>query len=214
MRSYPLKRRLAKGFTLVEAAIVLVVIGLILGVVLQGQSMIRNAEYRSFKSDITDYQSAFYGFSDRYNNLPGDMPEAEVQSRIREDLDGPTGSNAGNGVINDGAECSDPGDESCMAWQHLRGAGQIRGNPLTDGNDAQPQHPYGGVFNAFFTGTDGNGRFENKLLITDVPGNIAERLDAEVDDEEPDRGRISCTSGCDADGYPGADTRADIAVSL
>jgi len=74
MRRCPAQARGCAGFTLIEAAIVLVVIGLILGVVLQGQSLIRNAEYRSLKSDISDYQSGFYAFRDRYNRLPGDMP--------------------------------------------------------------------------------------------------------------------------------------------
>lgn len=202
------KTRRAGGFTLVEAAIVLVVIGLILGVVLQGQSMIRNAEYRSFKSDLTDYQSAFYAFRDRYNALPGDF--ADASDRIDSAL--PDGN--GNGVIAGGPACDVATAETCIAWQHLRAAGQIRGNPSTDGNDSQPQHPYGGVFNAFFTGTDGNGRFENKLLVTDVPGNIAERLDTEVDDELTDSGRVSCVDGCTGDEYPGAEARADIAVSL
>lgn len=196
------------GFTLVEAAIVMVVIGLILGVVLQGQALIRNAEYRSLKSDISDYQSAYYAFRERYGALPGDF--ADASDRLESGM--PDGD--GNGVIADGPTCDNAGDESCMAWQHLRAARLIGGNPELAGPEARPSHPYGGVFSSFFTGDDGNGVFENKMLITGIPGHIARRLDADVDDERHDRGRVSCEAGCSGDGYPGAEGSVRIVFSL
>jgi len=194
------------GFTLVEAAIVLVVIGLILGVVLQGQSLIRNAEYRALKSQISDYQSAYYGFRDRYNGLPGDF--ADANDRL-----GGLANGGGNGVIDDGPACSADTDESCRAWQHLRGAGLIGGDPGTSGPPASPSHPYAGVFSSLFTGGDGNGVFADKLLITGLPGNIASRLDDDIDDDTDDSGRVSC-SGCGADGYPGEGATASVVFEL
>ena len=198
------------GFTLIEAAVVLVVIGLILGVVLQGQSLIHNAEYRSFKSQISDYQSAYYAFRDRYNALPGDMTESEANARLE---DGLNAGGDGNGIIDNGPECSGNNDESCIVWQHLRAAGLIQGNPERQGEDASPSHTYAGVFSSMFTGSAGNDRFEDKMLIIGVPGDIARRLDADLDDERPNRGRVSCND-CSGNEYPGQDEVVEVIFSL
>ena len=63
-----------KGFTLVEIAIVLVIIGLILGAILKGQSMIENAKLKRIKSDIDSLVAGVYGYQDKFNHLPGDDP--------------------------------------------------------------------------------------------------------------------------------------------
>ncbi|UQB43183.1 prepilin-type N-terminal cleavage/methylation domain-containing protein [Thiomicrospira microaerophila] len=58
-----------KGFTLVEIAIVLVIIGLLLGGVLQGQTLIKNAKIKSAAGDVNGYQVALYGYQDRFGDL-------------------------------------------------------------------------------------------------------------------------------------------------
>lgn len=204
MRRCPAKARYAAGFTLIEAAIVLVVIGLILGVVLQGQSLIRNAEYRSFQTSISDYQSAFYEFRDRYSALPGDFSRADTRLGL-----GGNPNGDGNGIIDDGPGCTNASDETCLAWRHLRGARLISGNPETAGNESRPTHPFAGAFDGFFTGSEGNGVFENKLFITDVPADIAQRMDDQIDDQEPDSGRVSCND-CDYED----DDRVDLIITL
>jgi len=212
MRRCPVQARHVAGFTLIEAAVVLVVIGLILGVVLQGQSLIRNAEYRSFKSQINDYQSAYYAFRDRYNALPGDMTASDANQRLE---DGINAGGNGNGIIDfqGGPQCSADSEESCIVWQHLRAAGLIQGNPERQGEDASPSHTYAGVFSSMFTGSAGNNRFEDKMLITGVPGDIASRLDNDLDDERPDRGRVSCND-CSGNEYPGQDEVVEVVFSL
>lgn len=180
--------RTQHGFSLVEAAVVLVVIGIILGAVLQGRSLIESAEFKSFSRDLRETRGAFHNFRDRYNALPGDFSEADE----RLGLDSSDNGN-GNGVINGGPDCSVAGAESCLAWQHLRAAGMLDGNPTTDGAEAGRQHPYGGVIASFFTGDDGNAVFGHKILITDVPVEVAERLDREEDNELCSTGRISLT---------------------
>lgn len=174
------------GFSLVEAAVVLVVIGIILGAVLQGRSLIESAEFKSFSRDLRETRSAFHNFRDRYSALPGDFSEADERLGLESSDNG-----NGNGVINGGPGCSAAGAESCLAWQHLRAAGMLDGNPTTDGPDAGRSHPYGGVIASFFTGDDGNAVFGHKILITDVPIEIAERLDQEEDNELCNTGRIS-----------------------
>ncbi len=65
-----------RAFSLVELSIVLVVLGLLTGGILTGQSLIRAAELRSVSADLSRYQAAVLAFRDRYMELPGDMPNA------------------------------------------------------------------------------------------------------------------------------------------
>jgi len=205
-----MRHRDSRGFTLVEAAIVLVIIGLILAVVLQGQAMVGTAEYRAFKNEIGDYQSAYYAFRDRYNARPGDFDRAS--ERLDGDLSGADGD--GNGIIDDGPDCNDGGDESCLVWQHLRAAGLIEGDAGVAGSAASPTHPYNGVFDSMFTGSQANNRYADKLLITGVPGHIARRLDDDLDDDVADGGRVACLGDGSCSEYPGRDTVTTIIVEF
>jgi prepilin-type N-terminal cleavage/methylation domain-containing protein len=64
------------GFTLVELAIVLVIIGLVVGGVLVGKDLIRAAENRSFVGQLETYNAAANTFKTKYNCVPGDCPTA------------------------------------------------------------------------------------------------------------------------------------------
>ena len=64
------------GFTLVEIAIVLVIIGLLLGGILKGQELINNAKVRSVADRQNSLKAAWFGFIDRYNFIPGDSKRA------------------------------------------------------------------------------------------------------------------------------------------
>ena len=61
-----------KGFTLVEIAIVLVIIGLLLGGVLKGQELINSAKVKNIASDFRNVQVMIYGYQDKFRKLPGD----------------------------------------------------------------------------------------------------------------------------------------------
>ena len=65
-----------KGFSLMEMAMVLVVIGLIAGGIVGGKALIRASELRSVSSDKQKFQTAITAFEERYNYLPGDLPNA------------------------------------------------------------------------------------------------------------------------------------------
>ena len=60
------------GFTLVEIAIVLVVIGLLLGGVLKGQELIESSKVKSMAKDLTSYSTMMTAYQDRYRGVPGD----------------------------------------------------------------------------------------------------------------------------------------------
>lgn len=64
------------AFSLVELSIVLVILGLLTGGILAGQSLIRASEIRSVSADLQRLHSAVYSFRDKYMAFPGDMPNA------------------------------------------------------------------------------------------------------------------------------------------
>jgi len=64
------------AFTLVELSIVLVILGLLVGGVLAGQSLIHSAELRKTLTTIDNLKTAKHAFRDKYFALPGDMTNA------------------------------------------------------------------------------------------------------------------------------------------
>src|SRR6187455_2431595 len=72
-------KRTQRGFTLVEIAIVLVIIGLLLGGILKGQEMITQAKIKNVVSDFSGISAAYYGYQDRYRAIPGDDPNADTR---------------------------------------------------------------------------------------------------------------------------------------
>ena len=146
------------GFSLVELSIVLVILGLLTGGILTGQSLIRAAELRSITNEYNQYQTAIMAFEGKYLALPGDMPEAHLF----------WGAAAGDGTFSGGClyastgsgkeTCSGDGNgeingfsENVRGWQHLVNAEMIAGNYTgTDGQDSQvgvniPASKFGGM---------------------------------------------------------------------
>ena len=123
------------GFTLVELAIVLVIIGLIVGGVLAGQPMIRNAELRSVISDRDSILAAVGTFQTRFNALPGDMRDATKYFGAQ-NADHAT-CIALTTAPTDTSTCNGNGDkqiggnnqyEVFRAWQHLSNAELVPGS--------------------------------------------------------------------------------------
>ena len=70
--------RQQSGFTLVEMAVVLVIIGLLLGGVLKGQELINSAKAKSLVNDFRATATFLYGYQDRFRALPGDDAAADT----------------------------------------------------------------------------------------------------------------------------------------
>ncbi len=133
-----------QGFTLIELSIVLVIIGLIIGGVFAGQSMIYNAKINSVISEADKYKTALLTFKMKYSKYPGDLPNA---SSYWPDCD-PTPSKC-NGNGNDRIEMinawAPPKMESLRAWQQLGAAGMINGTYTGSGGRGYPNYQYAEV---------------------------------------------------------------------
>ena len=68
-----------KGFTLVELAIVLTIVGLLIGGILKGQALIANAKVTAQMSQFQAIEAATTTFQDTYAGLPGDLPNANTR---------------------------------------------------------------------------------------------------------------------------------------
>jgi len=116
--------KLRRGFTLIEIAIVLVIIGLILGGVLKGQELINSARVRSMTDQVNGITAAWFAFQDRYRALPGDYSQAQTQ------IDAALVNGNGNGQIDTSAERG-------QVWAQLQAANMLIGSydGATTGSD-------------------------------------------------------------------------------
>lgn len=115
-----------KGFTLVEIAIVMVIIGLLLGGVLKGQELIKNSKIRSIMNDADGMWAAIYTYQDRYGALAGDDDSADTHIGVA-----PADNGNGNGRV-------DTAGELGQVFAHLRKSGLIKGVGITP-----PKHTFG-----------------------------------------------------------------------
>ena len=188
-------KRNQQGFTLVEIAIVLVIIGLLLGGVLKGQEMIIQAKIKNAISDFSGISAAYFGYQDRYRATPGDDGGAARW----------TGAFPGdnNRVLASTYNIGCPAaviattEESCKWWDHLRRSGFISGT-----GGVQPGNPFGGIIGvqtgdgatpplAVLPATTG---FANIILCSsNLPDKVAIALDVQMDDGVPNTGAMRST---------------------
>ncbi|MCB5188382.1 prepilin-type N-terminal cleavage/methylation domain-containing protein [Methylobacillus caricis] len=192
------------GFTLIELAIVLVIIGLLLGGVLKGQELINSAKAKSLAADFKNVQVYVYGYQDKFRALPGD--DAAARNHIGETATNPSGTNAGNGIINGNWDSSTASDESILFWQHVRLAGFAPG-PTTLGNTADeviafvPKNADGGrigiqsvtgATNLPTTPTRMNGGYV--ICSAGILGRFAKQIDLTLDDGDTSTGSVRAYS--------------------
>ena len=207
MQSLPMRRagrKAQSGFTLVEIAIVLVIIGLLLGGVLKGQELIENGRVKNAANDMNGIVAAYNSYLDRYRKVAGDDgPVATLTARGTAWAGMAAGNNNGILDVNAGQTFTG-GGEGATFFQHLRAAGFITGNPADAGANALPVNAWGGRLGVINAAVQGRPAARVMVCMGNVPGKAAAALDVQLDDGRPDNGSFRATQGANNVGPGGA----------
>jgi len=213
MQKWSLKMNInqEKGVTLVELAIVLVIIGLLVSAILKAQELVNNAQINSTIAELELMTGAVNNFDEKYGVYPGDM--ANASWRIPGCDADPCNNGNGDGVINVTlGNANTTSDESAYFFNQLRMAeflSGFSGRDIASFGEAFPNSPAGG---GFMIGDTENGgalvgfddtemRAGKYLLLMRTIENVngasgiltpadAERIDRELDDGLTDSGGI------------------------
>ncbi|HSC95524.1 MAG TPA: prepilin-type N-terminal cleavage/methylation domain-containing protein, partial [Burkholderiales bacterium] len=189
------------GFTLVEIAIVLVIIGLLLGGILKGQEMITQARIKNVMNDFNGITAAYFSYQDRYKAAPGDDSGAVTRwgtnfGAQNGNQDGTVGV-AGSGyngtpltpaaVPNSSTTAIAAASENTNFWQHLRIAGFVAGPNQGTGSTSQPLNAVNGQIGVQTQGLGLNGLI---VCSANIPDKIATAVDTQLDDQGSSTGSL------------------------
>jgi prepilin-type N-terminal cleavage/methylation domain-containing protein len=185
------------GFTLIELAIVLVIIGLLLGGVLKGQELINSAKVKNLANDFKNTQVYIYGYQDKYKSLPGDDPTAVTHLGTGA---GQAVTTVGNGKIDGPWLSTTDTDESCYFWEHVRRAGLANGSfPVacaTATSATIPRNAEGGRLGVqSLTGSSAFAKIAGMsgatVICSDaIQGKLAKQVDIMLDDGDTALGSV------------------------
>ena len=201
------------GFTLFEVVVVLVIIALILGMILQGTSAVRDGYTKDLAQTLRDLSSAAAQFRERYHYLPGDIPEAfkdiadiavtdECSNSSVRAPKASTGAGSGNGKIEvNNSDALRPDVEVYCAPLHLHFAGltRERSSPMVKNyGDSQATIRLIALDDSHFSAAATYPRVVNNIIeVAGVPLDIAKGVDRALDDGDLLTGKIR---GCDTSG--------------
>ena len=189
MRKRLAGRNKQSGFTLVEIAIVLVIIGLLLGGVLKGQELINSAKVKNMISDFRTTSTFVYAYQDKFRALPGD--DAGAVAHVAGTLATTPASGArGDGRINGAWNSEVVTDESYLFWEHIRKAGLASGTTTTGGTEYLPRNADGGKLGVTgdtpITGWTGT----TFVCSSGIQGKLARQIDTTMDDGNTATGTV------------------------
>ncbi|MDP3607476.1 MAG: prepilin-type N-terminal cleavage/methylation domain-containing protein [Methylophilus sp.] len=177
------------GFTLIELAIVLVIIGLLLGGVLRGQELINSARVKNLTREFQNVQVYLYGYQDRFRAIPGDDAMATAHLGAAAATSG-----NGNGQIAGAWNSATDTDESYLFWRDVRLAGFAPGPTVLADAGFQPRNTNGGrigiqsIAANFTTITGMTGAFA--ICSDGILGRDAVQIDIALDDGETSTGNL------------------------
>jgi prepilin-type N-terminal cleavage/methylation domain-containing protein len=191
------RSRTESGFTLVEIAIVLVIIGLLLGGILKGQELINSAKVKNLANDFRVIPTYIYAYQDKYRSLPGD--DSAAVAHLGTTNTTPTAGN-GNGVIEGAWDAA--GTEAAAFWNHIRKAGLMSGTEaigsFLDDDPYTPKNAVGGRIGVSGNGVTGgpasplisgmSGSYQ--ICSRGIPGKFAKQLDIQMDDGDTATGNM------------------------
>ncbi|MEM7255295.1 MAG: prepilin-type N-terminal cleavage/methylation domain-containing protein [Pseudomonadota bacterium] len=196
------------GFSLVEIAIVLVIIGLLIGGILKGQEMINSAKVRGMADLSSGIASAYFGFIDRFRRVPGDWSASAATQAIGQSVSG--GGDDNGRIDNDPAGGNAKFTEPNAMWEQLAAAGFLSGAyrgqavPPNSTNGQTPLNPFN---QPVLMGRTPDYRDSgtaivrlNLMLGRSVPVAIMREFDVKIDDGSPDTGvlRLAADVGAGA----------------
>lgn len=198
-----------QGFTLIEIAIVLVIIGLLLGGVLKGQELINSAKVKNIVSEIKNTSVMVYAYQDRFRALPGDQTAAQLSAGLGATAaactTGAPGCTPGNGRIDGDWNANDNTNrsETYVMWQHIRLANLASGSTDLDAASYRPRNVEGspiGIESGI--AADGSAapwiagmRASFYVCTGGIPGRYVRQIDTTMDDGETSTGSVQATAG-------------------
>ena len=178
------------GFTIIELAVVMVIIGILIGVVIKGGALIDNARMKKVYALKNDISQAIYAYYEQYSYYPGDDPTMLAKWPAL-----PVTNGNGNGVIAVGitstapAVCGAGAVEQCSLWSALRQAGFLTGTGFTN-----PRHPYNNTISVTFYNDPSwgaaNALITHWIIFMSVPGSTGQAFDMQYDDGNWQTGTI------------------------
>ena len=196
------------GFTLVELAVVLLIIGLIVGGILRGQELITSAQINAVQTDANQIRTSFNTFQDKFVALPGDIGDATLIDDSGSSVD-LVAADSGNGDGRIDGNRTNDGTEPVLAWIHLGASGLLGKVDEGDleGSDLDGTNGFQGSVGGFYSLGQGlSGSFQDVsegdiwLILgsgsggaNDTPivdASQAAQLDRKVDDGDPANGNL------------------------
>ena len=187
-----------RGFTLIEIAIVLVIIGLLLGGFLKGQELIASVRVRNLIAQQDGFKAAYHGFADRFHALPGDYAAAVAN------INKTAAFGNGNGQVASRARrvSGSVRNEDIAVWDHLSKSGFIsRSYTYAAGAytaASAARNPYASFLmmrydNAYQDTAATPGIRHNLKTGGDVPADLLAEIDRKIDDGAPHTGSFRYT---------------------
>lgn len=189
-----MRRQTSTGFTLIEIAIVLLIIGVLVAGIMRGQELLTAARVRGVIQEMDGLRTAYFAFQDRYQFPPGDYPNA-TGTLVGVSLACGVAANPGNGNGNRQVESAE--GEHILVWDHLSKANFLTARYTCEGNaivnaDTVPRNRYGQFVQLL---NDANyagpaGIRHNLKTGNDIPSDILAEVDRKIDDGNAIRGAL------------------------
>lgn len=197
-------KHIQSGFTLIEIAIVLMVVGLLLGGVQKGQQLVNLATEKNLAAEFRNIPLYVYSYQDRFNALPGD--DRSAGEHIHGIVATTPVGEQGNGTIDGDWNSRVTTDESYLFWQHLRLAGVVSGTTNASDTSFLPRNTLGGDIGLQSGGSNsahtpiyaGPGlthpiRGSYIVCSSGIPGKYVKQLDLRLDDGNTATGAMLAT---------------------